>query len=70
MEERIKQLEREIELLTKIKELEEEIQKLRSALPNIVYIPSCPQPIYPWPNQPWYWSTGNSPDLNAGFIPQ
>jgi hypothetical protein len=53
-EDRIKALEREIELLTRIKELEEEISKLRLSQPAIVYIPSYPQP-YPWqPLGPYY----------------
>ena len=56
MENRIKALEREIELLTKIKELEEAIAKLKlENYPKIVYFP---QPTYePYPSPPWVWYT-------------
>lgn len=55
MENRIKALEREVELLQKVLELTKELEALRAGQPvYIPYVPTYPNPWQPYQPSPWW----------------
>ena len=62
-DEKLKSLEREVELLRELIALKERLAKVEKSIPYVPYIPVAPvQPYVPYPDpwRPWITYTGDS----------
>ena len=75
LEKRIADLQKEVDLLRKVNELEQEIKKFKEASPTVIphvpYVPYLPYPAYPElvksPWLPWTitWHDGNTSSIST-----
>ena len=70
LEGRISELQKEVELLRRVKELEDEIKRLKESSPYTPYIPYIPYIPQPWqPFTPWKitWTDGTNYDSGSSY---